>query len=178
MESPKVSIEGHEKWIEIRATENSKGNKYFFLHEVRCNGIVAVLPFRITEGSKTEVLAIKEITPCWEMEPVFCSLTGGIDNGSTAPSAAIKEIEEELGIIAPVESLISLGTCYGTKSTDTIYELFAIDITRLHPTKEPEHGIQSEFFPFITRYFAFIKDPIFHTMASRLSDTLFRESQG
>src|SRR5574343_546288 len=137
MAFPEVSIEGHEEWVELRAMIQPSGNKYFYMHEVRCNGIVAVLPYRVLKNGDIEGLFIAEITPCWGETPVICSLTGGIDKGSTAPLTAIKELEEEVGIVAPIESLIPLGSCYGTKSVETVYTLFAVDVTRLETTKEP-----------------------------------------
>ena len=38
-------------------------------------------------------------------------------------------MKEESGYEIKVNDLISLGTCFGTKSTDTIYHLFSVDLT-------------------------------------------------
>jgi ADP-ribose pyrophosphatase len=50
---------------------------------------------------------------------------------------AVKEIEEESGYKVKKEDLESLGTCYGAKSIDTVFHLFAVDVADKEP-EEPE----------------------------------------
>jgi len=166
-----TNIDGHEKWIEIRAKLNSKGDKYFFLHENRCDGVVAVIPYKVGRNGEIIVFYIKERTPCWGDEPVSCSLTGGNDIGHKPEETALKELWEETGIKAPTESLISLGECYGTKCIDTVYSLYAIDVTRLEATNQPERGISVHFAPLENSKLQHIKDPIFHVLYNRLQHT-------
>lgn len=39
------------------------------------------------------------------------------------------ELHEEAGYIIAEKQLIPLGTCYGTKSSDTVYYLYSVDLT-------------------------------------------------
>jgi len=121
------------KWLSLyQISDEETGMNYVYSHETRCDGnIVAVLPFRFTvDGNKCpQVMLRKEVTPCWSLEPVISSVTGGVDNGSTPTETAVHEIEEECGYKISENDLIHLGTCYGTKSTSTVYHLFTVDLT-------------------------------------------------
>lgn len=102
--------------------------EYEYVHESRCDGnIVAVL---VTKNN--EMLIRKETTPCWGKGPHINSLTGGWeqDKHSTPIDTVIAELREEAGIILNDESIIKfLGTCNGTKSCDTVYHLFTVDLS-------------------------------------------------
>lgn len=117
------------EWVDLRVMREPESgvNGYVFSHERRCDGnIVAVLPFNPEEGT---YWLREEVTPCWGMAPSLSALTGGVESGDTPETCAIEELREEAGILALPKHLISLGTCRGTKSTDTIYHLFAVDVT-------------------------------------------------
>lgn len=172
MPFPSTSIEGHEQWVELRAVVQPSGSKYYFLHENRCRGIVATLPYRILEDNSIEIGLISEITPCWREDPVVCSITGGIDHGDTAPLTSVKELFEETGLLAPVESLIPLGSCFSSKAVDTVYTLFAVDVTRVEKIKQTEIRIEFNFIPLERRFYANIEDPIVHVLINRLLDKL------
>lgn len=109
---------------------------YEFLHEDRCNGsIISILPFRrndtmIRRDNPFDFLLRSELTPCWdENENVWSSITGGVDNGNNEIETALIELEEEAGYKVNAEDLIFLGYSFGTKSSDTIYTLFSVDLT-------------------------------------------------
>jgi 8-oxo-dGTP pyrophosphatase MutT (NUDIX family) len=123
------------KWIELRELIlPEKGVKgYTYSHETRCSGhIVSVLPYRTdSEGNLTNVMVRREVTPCWEMKPVMSSITGGVEkdaDGELDPLAtAALELKEEAGLDIDQSEIKSLGTCYGVKSSDTVYHLYATD---------------------------------------------------
>ena len=115
------------KWVSLwEVVEPDKGvNGYVYSHETRCQGrIVAVLPFK-----NDRLFLLKfEVTPCWGMEPVVSAVTGGYE-GEDIADDAVREVLEETGYTITKDELIPLGTCFGTKSTDTVYYLYAVDVT-------------------------------------------------
>ena len=119
------------KWLslkEIIAPE--KGiNGYVYSHETRCQGIiVAILPYRKTKG-KVQVLLKSEVTPCWNSDkPTLSTITGGWEGGDVRDDA-IRELLEETGYTVTKKELTNLGTSYASKSSDSIYELFTVDLT-------------------------------------------------
>lgn len=143
MRFPESELLFGDEWIQLRKANG----RYTFSHEVRCDGkIVVVLPFEKEPNSELHVLARVEETPCWEGDkPLACSLTGGIDAGETPEEAAIKELREEIGFVVTEKDLISLGTMYATKSTDTVYYIFAVQITKetekVDPTDKNSLGV-------------------------------------
>lgn len=119
-------------WLELkRCKAPEQGvHGYVFTHEVRCCGvIVAVLPFRRLHNGGVEFCLRQEITPCWGMEPRLSALTGGLEPGLNVHQTAREELWEEAGYDIECDNFISLGTCFGTKSTDTVYYLFAVDVS-------------------------------------------------
>ncbi|WP_170990755.1 NUDIX domain-containing protein [Herbidospora galbida] len=105
---------------------------YVYSHETRCQGrIVAMLPFRETPAGR-EFLVRSEITPCWGSDPVLSAVTGGYEGGDIADDA-VRELEEETGYLVKEADLIPLGESYASKSADTVYTLYAVDVTGLTP---------------------------------------------
>lgn len=143
MRFPESELLFGDEWLQLRKADN----RYTFTHEVRCDGnIVVVLPFEKEEAKELAILARVEDTPCWDgNNPLPCSLTGGVDVGETPQQTAVKELQEEIGFVVSEEELISLGTFYGTKSSDTIYHIFAVQITqetkKVDPTDKNSLGI-------------------------------------
>ncbi len=130
MSEPEIVTLFDNEWLSLlllRAPDAGVGG-YVFSHETRCWGrIVAVLPFRRTAGG-LEFAVKAEVTPCWSLEPVESALTGGYEGGDITGDA-VRELFEEAGFdVAPGE-LLSLGTSYASKSADTVYSLFAVDVT-------------------------------------------------
>jgi 8-oxo-dGTP pyrophosphatase MutT (NUDIX family) len=128
------------KWLSLKSIEAPEKhvNGYVFSHETRCNGkIIAILPFRKV-NTTIEYLLRSEITPCWSFDFTISSITGGWEGGDPRDTAVL-ELKEEAGYDVEKSSLISLNTSYGTKSTDTIYYLYSIDLTNVaqgKPTTE------------------------------------------
>jgi len=130
------------KWLNLREMKVPRIgiNGYVFSHEVRCRGkIVAVLPFRRYPDGSVEVLLRTEIVPPWSLSPQPCAVTGGCDHEGEAPIAVgLRELKEEAGY--SLNRLMGLGTCRGTKSTDTTYYLFAADVSGVVPGKAEGDG--------------------------------------
>jgi 8-oxo-dGTP pyrophosphatase MutT (NUDIX family) len=102
---------------------------YVFSHETRCQGkIVVVLPYRYNEAGEVEFLVRSEVTPCWSMKPILSAVTGGYEGGSIDEDA-VRELQEETGYACEIEDLVDLGTCYASKSSDTVYNMFAVNLT-------------------------------------------------
>ena len=135
------------EWLSLKYKQLEDGRRYFYSHETRCNGlIVAILPYRATQYG-FEVLLRYENTPCWREGPHICSITGGIEAGDTAQETVIKELKEETGydLTGLEHRIYALNSIKGTKSSDTDYYLFAVNLTNLEPGEaNPEPGEESE----------------------------------
>lgn len=147
----------HNEWISLRIVKApEQGVKgYVYSREVRCNAqIVSILPYRKAEqkegdvkGNKThymylpngnqfayEYLLKSEITPCWSVRggapllPHLSTITGGVE-GNDAFKSALAELKEETGYSVKGEELFFLGHCFASKSSDTIYYLYTVDLT-------------------------------------------------
>lgn len=163
-------------WVSLMVVRDpGKGvDGYVYSHETRCRGrIVAVLPWRSvdSDGSR-EYLLKSEITPCWSMDhQVLSSVTGGWEGGAIEEDA-VREMLEETGYAVTAGELQPLGTCYASKSADTIYSLFAVDVTGKAQGEAPGDGSRIEA-ESGTVWLTFaglrdIQDPLVSVMALRL----------
>lgn len=102
---------------------------YVYSHENRCSGnIVAILPFCF-ERLDLKFLLRFELTPCWDMDHnQVSSITGGVESDNPEDDA-VKELKEEAGYDVDKEQLIDLGTCFNSKSSDTIIHLYSVNLT-------------------------------------------------
>lgn len=119
------------KWVSLyQASDHERGvDGFVYSHESRCNGqIVAVLPYRWSGVNGLEFLLHSENNPAWGWGPHLASVTGGVDTFQPAADAA-REVREETGYDVKQGDLVPLGTCHGVKSCDTLYHLFAVDLT-------------------------------------------------
>lgn len=118
-------------WVSLRRIRKPEQgiNGYVYSHETRCQGlIVAVLPFRWDDQQQLQLLVKREVTPCWDLEPVRSAITGGWEGGHVTADA-VREMLEETGYEITADELIPLGQTYASKSADTRYELFSVDLT-------------------------------------------------
>ena len=123
------------EWLSLRKLVDKPNgvNGYIYSHEDRCNGkIISILPFRY-KNNQIEFLLRKEITPPWGMESKISSITGGVENNKIIPTV-IEEMKEEAGYEISQDDLIYLGTFRGTKSSDTLYYLYSVDLTNKNKT--------------------------------------------
>lgn len=153
-------------------------NGYVFSHEARCKGfIIAVLPYRYTQDgpSGLEFLVKKECVPCWELERVLCALTGGWEGGEPLDDA-VRELHEESGYNVSPEGFFSLGTSYASKSADTGFILFSVDLTGVPQEAHTGDGSQleseAESLWVTERELLDIEDPQVHVMLNRLNHHL------
>jgi 8-oxo-dGTP pyrophosphatase MutT (NUDIX family) len=101
---------------------------YVYSHETRCRGrIVAVLPYREGEHGR-EYLVKSEMTPCWGFDQYRSAITGGYEGGDIEDDA-VREMLEETGYAITRDELIPLGESFASKSSDTVYSLFTVDLT-------------------------------------------------
>ena len=138
------------EWLSLKKMVYTDANiqGYVYSHETACKGKkIAIMPFRISEGKESpiEVLLREEVTPCWHAtKPFLSSITGGCEEGATPEEDAVRELLEEAGYEVGVEDLISLGTSFGTKSTDTVYYLYTVDLTGKTGSKAVGDGSKLE----------------------------------
>jgi 8-oxo-dGTP pyrophosphatase MutT (NUDIX family) len=119
------------EWLSLKAVRDPDQlvYNYVFSHESRCQGrIVVVLPYRYDQETEIEFLVRSEVTPCWSMKPILSAVTGGYEGGNIAEDA-VRELQEETGFTCTVKDLTDLGTCYASKSSDTVYSMFAVNLT-------------------------------------------------
>lgn len=139
-------------WVQLRkvVAPEHKINGYTYSHEVRCNGdIVCFLPYEKGLFTYHKFLLRNEAVPCWELDmPSLCAFTGGVDKGSNPFLTCIKELEEEAGYVLDSPELTqrvkSLGTSFGIKSSDSVYHLFAIDVTDFPENKKKELFVETD----------------------------------
>ncbi len=135
------------EWVSLRE-KDLNGQKYHYLHEDRSEGrIVAILPYRRIGKDVWEYGVRVETISCWSPVPQQCSLTGGVDKGDGVVETAVKELREESGYEVLPKDLKFLGVCMGTKSTDTVYFLFAVDLTHKTQGKikgDPQHPMRKK----------------------------------
>lgn len=138
-------------WVQLKETED----QYVYSHEKRCSGqIVAFLGFYFPEGSSDPmVLCRQEYTPAWVPEaqreagerPLLTScFTGGVDPGESPDEAVYREALEEAGIQVDAVDFVSLGEIRSTKSSDTVYSLYAVNLTDEQGFSEKTKGDGSD----------------------------------
>lgn len=161
------------KWLSILKLNDPKLGEYIYSHETRCNGkIIAILPFRVTDKD-LEFLLRDELTPCWETDKlVVSSITGGFENDIT--ETVLHELTEEAGFTVDEGQLINLGTCRGTKSCDTIYHLFSVDLTNEKQKKPTTDGsyLEAQASCFWDSKIDKAEDPLVYVMYYRLLEYL------
>ena len=125
-----------DKWVQLRSmvVNHGDGNesRYTYSHEIRCSGqIVSVLPFRYAPYGNIDFLIRKEVTPAWghSLNQHMSSITGGVEKNQNPLENAVMEIKEEGGYDVELSDLLSLGVVHGSKSSDTDYYLFSVDLT-------------------------------------------------
>ncbi len=132
-------------WLSLRIVRRPEVgvNGYVYSHESRCRGrIVAVLPYADTTDGRL-FLVKSEMTPCWSFQQVLSAVTGGWEGGDIEDDA-VREMLEETGYTITRDELIPLVESYASKSADTVYALFAVDVTGKQPGKAAGDGSRLE----------------------------------
>jgi 8-oxo-dGTP pyrophosphatase MutT (NUDIX family) len=166
------------EWLSLRVVrEPDRGvNGYVYSHESRCQGrIVAVLPYATTKPGGRRYLVKSEMTPCWSLDQVLSAITGGYEGGDIADDA-VREMLEETGYEITRDELIPLGESYASKSTDTVYTLFSVNLTGKTAGEALGDGsrLESESAAIwcTTERLAQLRDPQLHVMHMRLAALL------
>jgi len=126
----KVETIAKTEWLSLRKmVDPDKGvGGYIYSHEDRCDGIIiSILPYRVVD-EKYEFLLRNEVTPAWSMNQSISSITGGLEHGNLRETV-VQEMAEEAGYEITKEDLIFLDKTRGTKSSDTIYYIYTVDLT-------------------------------------------------
>lgn len=140
-----TEVIGGNEWLQLQNRIYDDNVKYTVMHEVRCNGnIVVILPYKSKDGELSYMFR-NELTPPWNPNyQVMSSITGGVDTNDTVEKTAIKELKEETGFLAIESMLEPMGTVYGSKASDTVYHLFAINVGNCVQVKSQPEGLESE----------------------------------
>lgn len=114
----------------------------------RTGKTVGILPYRVKEDGTVMFTIRREGKSAWSRNPhkrFMTSITGGVDEGETFEHAAVRELYEEAGIQVQEENLIYLGETYAAKCLDTLYQLYAVDVSEF-PFKSngPTDGSEGE----------------------------------
>lgn len=166
----------HNAWLSLWSAAKPEAgvDGYIFSHETSCDGrIVAILPFRevILGGDALEFLVKNEMTPCWGFHKELSSITGCYE-GEDIAEDAIREMLEETGYVIHKDELLDLGESFASKSSDTIYQLYSVNLTGKVPGEAIGDGsrIESESEAVWVSYDKLftLKDPQIHVMFLRL----------
>jgi 8-oxo-dGTP pyrophosphatase MutT (NUDIX family) len=128
-----VRILFESEWL--RVLDN---NGYIYSQEVKARHgeHVILLPYRRLGRDAWEYLLRNELCPAWSNEPILCGICGTCEAQSPVEDA-VRELKEEAGYTITAEQLQYLGCVQGTKSTDSIYHLYAVDVADLQQ-EEPQ----------------------------------------
>jgi 8-oxo-dGTP pyrophosphatase MutT (NUDIX family) len=127
------------EWLQLKDKDG-----YIYSHEIRCNGsIVVVLPYRKISEKMYAFLLRDEVTPCWSDGPTRSAITGGIESLDPGEDA-VRELKEEAGYSIIRSQLEFLGKCRASKSADTYYFLYAVDLTELVPEEALGDGSKND----------------------------------
>ncbi len=168
------------EWVSLKIVRKPESgvDGYVYSHETRCQGrIVAVLPYR-AGPVHPEYLVKSEMTPCWGFDQVRSAITGGWEGGDIEDDA-VRELAEETGYAISREELMPLGESYASKSSDTVYSLFSVNLTGRQPGEATGDGSRLEAESLAIwvsrRELAWMKDPQLHVMLTRLLAAAPRE---
>jgi len=162
-----------DEWIELRQTEGG----YTYMHEKRSDGkLVAIFVYTKKDDYIDKILGRFEEVPPHDDGITLVSITGGVEKGQETIDTAIMELKEEAGITAKANDLAYLGDVKPSKGADTVFSLYAIDMTGKEDTMEDPKGDGSEGEK--NAYVEWIdvveminaKDPLLHTMFMRLTN--------
>jgi 8-oxo-dGTP pyrophosphatase MutT (NUDIX family) len=138
MADAKVETLCDNEWLSLKKMVDPDNgiNGCVYSHEERCNGnIIAILPFRTIDVkehnvSELEFLVRREVCPCWDrLRQITCSITGGLEKGQTPIQCALNELWEEAGYKVEEKDMIFVGNCFASKSSDTKYHLYIVNLT-------------------------------------------------
>jgi 8-oxo-dGTP pyrophosphatase MutT (NUDIX family) len=162
------------EWVSLKLVRKPDAgvDGYVYSHETRCQGrIVAVLPYRDHPQGGREYLVKSEMTPCWGFGQVLSAITGGYEGGDIEDDA-VREMLEETGYAVTRDELIPLGESYASKSSDTVYTLFSVDLTGREAGEAIGDGsrVEAESAAVWVSFgeLVFMRDPQLHVMFLRL----------
>ncbi|WP_430885842.1 hypothetical protein [Fusibacter sp. JL216-2] len=114
------------------------GKAYIYSHDTYSNGRrVLILPYRKHIGGH-EFLLRREIIPCWDEAADTCAVSTRVKNNDVEQTI-IDELEELTGYDIKAKELIHLGLCMGSKTTDTVYELYTVNLSDRGSEELPYH---------------------------------------
>lgn len=119
------------------------GKPYIYSHDTYSSGRrVLILPYRKHLGGH-EFLLRRELIPCWDQAADTCAVSTRVKDDNVEETI-IKELMDLTGYdIAPSE-LMHLGLCMGSKTSDTVYELYTVDLSDRASEELPYHIVEGE----------------------------------
>jgi len=116
---------------------------HYYLHEKWCGGRqVALLPFRFGKNRRPEYLLIKEMVPAWRTDlTCMAAIIFGVDFYDTNNWTGREELFAKTGFYASHGRRFKfLGSCHGSRRTDTQYDLYAFNVHGLIQELAPGDG--------------------------------------
>jgi hypothetical protein len=165
------------RWIDVRKTQDW----YVYTHSPRSGGQgVAILPYRRNRNNNLmgviEFLGRFEVVPPHGPHATLCSITGMVDKpGKSIEQIVLEELHEEGGYLAEEHHLTNLGILRPNKSSDSIQNLFAINIDQegiqaVTATTDGTQGEQGAYCDWVSFWdVVSCKDPLMHAMMLRNS---------
>jgi hypothetical protein len=148
-----------DKWLSLRTVKYGDSPPITYMHEDRCNGeIISILPYRVsTEKNilassvrgimaydiKKEFLIREETIYSWHYGDkekhdllIRGTVTGGVEDDDPV-TTVIHEMLEETGYVVRHHQLEKLGTSRASKASDTLYHIYAVDLTNIEKVAKP-----------------------------------------
>lgn len=127
----------------ISVRESLKENeKYIYTHEEISGGKrIVILPFRKKFGGR-QFLLRREYIPCWDSHTDVCAISSKVYENDPEQTA-LKEIQKATGYLVKTSELMGLGVVSASKSSDTTYYLYGLDLSK-HDKEEEKLEIHED----------------------------------
>lgn len=115
--------------ISVRETTKDD-TKYIYTHEEISDGNrIIILPFR-KKLIGHEFLLRRELIPCWDSHSDICSISSKMISDNPEQTA-VDKVKGDAGYSVEILDLIPLGIVSASKSSDTTYYLYSVDLSNI-----------------------------------------------
>lgn len=127
----------------VSVRESIKNNeKYTYTHEEISHGKrVVILPFRKKMGGR-QFLLRREFIPCWDSHTDVCAISSKVQDDDPEKTI-IEQLLKSTGYEIKSSELIRLGVVSASKSSDTTYYLYGLDLSK-HDKEEEKLEVKED----------------------------------
>lgn len=120
------SIVYRNKWMSVVNKLNTSGDSFYYFSEA---DKVVILPYFYHLGS-VKIVCLIEPVSTWGRDKELTAITGSVEEYETPEQSAVRELEEEAGIIVPFDSdkWIELGEFNVSKSLSSKRHHYLVNI--------------------------------------------------